>query len=108
LIIESHDHAKVVIAQSALISNFVARLSERIAEASQNNRRNPQYPGIPQPFKRTHVFSFSSEQNFRAEMTGDSRRAPPHDPTFRTRSLSIHGKIVHADVHMRGQIRQIT
>ena len=49
LIIESHDHAKVVIARvSAQISNFVARLSERIAGASQSNRRNTQYRGIPQ------------------------------------------------------------
>jgi hypothetical protein len=77
VIIEPHDHAKVVlVVESALISNFVAPLSERIAQASQNNRRNPQCPRIPQPFKRTHVFSFSSEQNCRAEMIGDLRRSP--------------------------------
>jgi hypothetical protein len=48
LIIESHDHAKVVIAQSALISNFVALLSEGIAEATENNRRNSGYAEISQ------------------------------------------------------------
>jgi hypothetical protein len=58
LIIESHDHAEVVvIVQSALISNFVARLSERIAGTSQNDRRNHRYPGIPQLSWRIHVFS---------------------------------------------------
>ena len=49
LIIESHDHAEVVRAVvKAQIGNLVALLSERIAEASQNNRRNPRYPEIPQ------------------------------------------------------------
>jgi hypothetical protein len=45
---ESHDHAKVVIAETALINNFVARLSVRIAGESQSNRRNTKYRGIPQ------------------------------------------------------------
>src|SRR5437899_1028891 len=49
VIIESHDHAKVVIAQSALISNFVARLSDRTAETSEYHRRNLQCPEILQP-----------------------------------------------------------
>jgi hypothetical protein len=104
LIIESHDHVEVVATfVNAQIGNLVALLSGGIAEASQNNRRNPQYPEIPQRFKRTHVFSFSSEQNFRAEMTGDSRRAPPHDPPFSSRSLSIHGEIVQAEFHKRSK-----
>ena len=61
LIIESHDHAEVVIALvSAQIGNFVARLSDRIADASQNNRRNPRYPEIPQLSKRAHIFPLSS------------------------------------------------
>jgi hypothetical protein len=33
-------------------------LSNRSAEASQNNRRNPQYPVILQPSKRAHILSF--------------------------------------------------
>ncbi|HEX8895355.1 MAG TPA: hypothetical protein VF783_18655, partial [Terriglobales bacterium] len=32
----------------AQIGNFVARLSDRIAEATQNNRRNTRYPEIAQ------------------------------------------------------------
>jgi hypothetical protein len=49
VIIEAHGHAKVIFAGvSAQIGNFVAHLSDRIAEASQNNHRNPRYPEIPQ------------------------------------------------------------
>jgi hypothetical protein len=33
-------------------------LSDCIAEASQDNRRNPQYPEIPQPSYCAHIFSF--------------------------------------------------
>jgi hypothetical protein len=32
-------------------------LRDRIAEASQNHRRNPEYPEIPQPPKRDHMSS---------------------------------------------------
>src|ERR1700686_1000345 len=42
----------------AQIGNLVARLSDRIAEASQNNRRNPQNPELPQLSKRPHISSF--------------------------------------------------
>ena len=38
----------VVRVLNAQILNFVARLRDRIAEASQNHRRNRQYPEIPQ------------------------------------------------------------
>jgi hypothetical protein len=48
VIIKAHSHAQVVRLLNAQIQNFVARLRDRIAEASQNNRRNPQYPEIPQ------------------------------------------------------------
>jgi hypothetical protein len=59
LIIESHDHAEVVRAVvKAQIGNLVALLSERIAEASKNKRRNPQYPDIPQLSERIHISSF--------------------------------------------------
>jgi hypothetical protein len=48
LIIESHDHAKVVRAfVKAQIGDLVALLSECSAGASQNNRRNTQYPETP-------------------------------------------------------------
>jgi hypothetical protein len=61
VIIEAHGHAEVVFTVvSAQIFNFVARLRDRIAEASQNHRRNPQYPEIPQPPLREHIFLFSS------------------------------------------------
>jgi hypothetical protein len=43
---------------SAQIGDFVALLSERIAAASHNNRRNPQCPGIPQLTKHVHISSF--------------------------------------------------
>jgi hypothetical protein len=33
-------------------------LSARIAEASQNHRRNPRYPEISQPSKRAHISVF--------------------------------------------------
>jgi hypothetical protein len=60
VIIEAHGHAKVVFAVvSAQIGNFVAHLSDRITEPSQNHRRNPQYPEIPQPPLRAHIFLFS-------------------------------------------------
>jgi hypothetical protein len=48
MIIEPHGAAEIPIVQSAQIGNLVARLSGCIAEASQNNRRNPQYPEIAQ------------------------------------------------------------
>jgi hypothetical protein len=67
---------QIVIPLSAEIGNSVARLSDCIAEAGQNNCRNPQYPEIPQPSQCAHVFSFSSEQSIRAEMSGDPRRVP--------------------------------
>ena len=41
VIIEAHGHAQVVRVLNAQILNFVARLRDRIAEASQNHRRNP-------------------------------------------------------------------
>jgi hypothetical protein len=47
-IIEAHGHAQVVRVLSAQILNFVARLRERIAEASQNYRCDARYPKIPQ------------------------------------------------------------
>ena len=48
LIIESHDHVEVVRALvNAQIDKLVALLSECIAGASQNNRRNTRYPEIP-------------------------------------------------------------
>jgi hypothetical protein len=43
-IIEAHGHAQVVRVLNAQILNFVARLRDRIAEASQNHCRNAQYP----------------------------------------------------------------
>lgn len=59
LIIEAHGHAKVVCALvNAQIGNLVAHLSDPIAEASQNHRRNPRYPEIPQPPKRAHISCF--------------------------------------------------
>src|SRR5215469_178972 len=62
LIIDGHGTNCVVpIVQNAQIGNRVVRLSKRIAEASENNRRNPRYPEIPQPSQCTHIFSFSSE-----------------------------------------------
>jgi hypothetical protein len=48
VIIEAHSHAQVVRLLNAQILNFVTRLRDRIAEASQNNRCNPRYPEIPQ------------------------------------------------------------
>ena len=57
VIIEAHGHAQVVTVLNAQILNFVARLRDRIAEASQNHRRNPEYPEIPQPPKRDHMSS---------------------------------------------------
>src|SRR4029077_413122 len=57
-IIEGHGTTHIVIPQSAQIGNFVARLSDCVAEASQNNRRNPRYPEIPQPFMCAHISSF--------------------------------------------------
>src|SRR5216683_642689 len=68
LIIDVHGTTQIPIVHSAQIGNFVAHLSDRIAEASQNNRRNPRYPEIPQPSKRAHISSVSSEQSLRAEM----------------------------------------
>src|ERR1700723_3571342 len=41
----------------AQILNFVVGLRDRIAEASQNHRRNPEYPEIPQLFMRDHMSS---------------------------------------------------
>src|SRR6266853_85953 len=38
------------IVQSAQIGDLVPNLGDRIAEATQNNRRNARYPEIPQPF----------------------------------------------------------
>ena len=59
LIIEAHGHAEVVVAfVSAQIGYFVAHLSCRIADGSQQNCRNPQHPEIPHLFKSAHVLSF--------------------------------------------------
>src|ERR1700733_5581577 len=58
VIIEAHGHAQVVRALNAQILHFVARLRDCTAEASQNHRRNPQYPEISQLSKRTHMSSF--------------------------------------------------
>jgi hypothetical protein len=44
VIIDTHGTTLIPIVQSAQIGNSLARLSDCIAEASQNNRRNPQYP----------------------------------------------------------------
>jgi hypothetical protein len=49
VIIDAHGTTLIPIVQNAQIGNFVAHLSDCIAEASQNNRRNPRYPEIPQP-----------------------------------------------------------
>src|SRR6266567_4215525 len=68
VIIEGHGTTQIPIVQNAQIGNRVAHLSDRIAEASQNNRRNPRYPEITQPSKRAHISSVSSEQSLRAEM----------------------------------------
>jgi hypothetical protein len=40
---------------NAQILNFVARLRDRIAEATQNHRRNRQYPEIPQLPNRPYI-----------------------------------------------------
>ena len=48
MIIEAHGAAEIPIVQSAQIGDLVAGLRDRVAEASQNNRRNRQYPEIPQ------------------------------------------------------------
>ena len=58
MIIEGHGTTQIPIVQNAQIGNSVARLSDRIAEAGQNNRRNPQYPEIPQVSKRAHISAF--------------------------------------------------
>jgi hypothetical protein len=42
---------------NAQILNFIASLRDRIAEASQNHGRNPNYPEIPKLSKRDHVSS---------------------------------------------------
>ena len=78
--------------QNAQIGNFVARLSECIAEASQNKRRNPQYPEIPQLSKRTHMPSFLRYSRA-AEMTGDLRQVPLGALTvsLSTQSSEKHG-----------------
>jgi hypothetical protein len=44
VIVEAHGHAQIVRVPNAQILNFVLRLRDRIAEASQNHRRDPQYP----------------------------------------------------------------
>jgi hypothetical protein len=71
VIIKAHGHAKVVRVLNAQILNFVARLRDRSAEASQNHRRNPEYPEIPQLPKRIHIYS--SGKSCGAEMTGTAR-----------------------------------
>ena len=60
-IIDGHGQPTLSFPSSAQIGNFVAHLSDRIAEASQNNRRNPQYPEIPQLSKLRSYLLFSSE-----------------------------------------------
>ena len=49
VIIEAHGAAEKPIVQSAQIGDLVPNLGDRIAEATQNNRRNARYPEIPQP-----------------------------------------------------------
>jgi hypothetical protein len=49
VIIDGHGATEIVIIQSAQIGNLVPDLRDRIAEATQNNRRNAWYPEIPQP-----------------------------------------------------------
>jgi hypothetical protein len=48
---------------NAQILNFVARLRDRIAEASQNHRHNRRYPEIPQMSKRVHISFFPPEES---------------------------------------------
>src|SRR5215472_6105978 len=48
-IVDAHGAAEKPIVQSTQILNSVALLSERIAEAAENNRRNSRYAEIPQP-----------------------------------------------------------
>jgi hypothetical protein len=60
VVVEAHGHAEVVFAVvDAQIGNFVASLSNGIAEAGQNNHRDPRHPKIPQLSKHIHVSSFS-------------------------------------------------
>jgi hypothetical protein len=50
LLITARPLAEVVFAVvNAQVGNFVALLSERITEATENNHCNPGYPEIPQP-----------------------------------------------------------
>jgi hypothetical protein len=48
MIIQAHGAAEKPIVQSAQVGNLVAGLRDRVAEANQNNRRNREYPKIPQ------------------------------------------------------------
>jgi hypothetical protein len=75
LMIEGHGTTQIILPLSTQIGNSVARLSHCIAEASQNNRRNPQYPEIPQRSKRTHMFSLLSGKVV-VPRCGDLRQVP--------------------------------
>jgi monomeric isocitrate dehydrogenase len=75
----------------AQISNSVARLSNCIAEASQNNRRNPRYPELPHPSKRAHISSCSGKVGG-AEMTSALRQVPLG---ARTVSVQLRAELAH-------------
>jgi len=47
VIIDAHGTAEKPILESTQIFNVIPNLRDRIAEAPQNNRRNPRYPEIP-------------------------------------------------------------
>jgi hypothetical protein len=49
MIIDAHRTSEKPIVQSTQIFNVIPDLGDRIAEATQNNRRNARYPEIPQP-----------------------------------------------------------
>jgi hypothetical protein len=65
MIIDGHGTTQIVIVQSAQVGNSVAPLSERIAEATQNNRRNARYPEIPVTVLAYSYVLFSSDESRR-------------------------------------------
>ncbi|MFZ1034228.1 MAG: hypothetical protein WAN72_19720, partial [Candidatus Acidiferrales bacterium] len=73
--IEAHGHAEVVFAVvNTQIGDFVGRLSDYIAAASQKNHRNYGYRENSQQPQHAHRFSFWAGQSLRAEMTGEVRQ----------------------------------
>jgi hypothetical protein len=58
LIIQAHGHTQVVTVHNAQIGNLVSDLRDRVAEATQNNRRNARYAEFPQLSTRIHISSF--------------------------------------------------